>query len=54
MQASAGTAGTMEVALLVVADSIDGKLWYTSTNKSATTTINVAAAVCSCAKVVAR
>ena len=38
-------AGTMEAALLVVVDNIDGKPWYTSTKKLQETSLQACAAV---------
>ena len=45
MQASAGMAGTMGVAWLVVVGSIDGKQWYTSTQQRQKTSLQLCAAV---------
>ena len=45
MLAFAGMAGTMEAALLVVVDSIDGKQWYTSTKQRQKTSLQLCAAV---------
>ncbi|CAN0150175.1 unnamed protein product, partial [Laminaria digitata] len=38
-------AGTMEAALLLVVDKVDGKQWYTSTKQLQETSLQVCAAV---------